>query len=280
MRATTECRVPAAPSRCLPLSLAVDGRPVRGQVWRAAEAGAEPSLLRVPLLLLHGLGCSSAAWGPALRCLGLQALDQPVYAPDMPGYGRSPGPAGALGIAELADWSARFLDAHRIARAHVAGSSMGCQVALAMARRHPERVGGVVLVGPTCGRQSGLGRYLAGLLVDGTRETLRYNSTLAWMYLQMGLPRYLATVRKMMQDDPLAAAGQVAATTLIVRGERDGIVSDAFAGELAAALPGGAFLRVPGAAHAAQFTRPDRFTALALAFLAGAQRGPSEAEPR
>jgi pimeloyl-ACP methyl ester carboxylesterase len=53
---------------------------------------------------------------------------------------------------ELADWAARFLDAQGIARAHVAGNSMGGQVALALARRHPTRVGGLVLAGPTMGR--------------------------------------------------------------------------------------------------------------------------------
>ncbi|MES4793041.1 MAG: hypothetical protein C4321_08700, partial [Chloroflexota bacterium] len=125
----------------------VDNRPV---AYRRVSAGAPSHVdraLALPLLLLHGLGCSSAAWAPTLRALQQQGLGQPVFAPDLPGYGASPGPETALGIDALADWAARFLDALGVARVCVAAHSMGCQVALALARRHPDRAGRVVLGG-------------------------------------------------------------------------------------------------------------------------------------
>ena len=87
---------------------------------------------------------------------------------------------------------------------------MGCQVALEVARRHPARVGGLVLVGPTTGaRRVPYWRYAVGLARDGFREPLRYNVVLMKMYVQMGLRRYLATVRKMMEDEPLTYAGEI-----------------------------------------------------------------------
>ena len=67
---------------------------------------------------------------------------------------------------ELADWAVRLMDALGVDRAHLAGNSMGCQVALALARRHPARVGGLVLVGPTAGeRYIPFWRYALGLLL-------------------------------------------------------------------------------------------------------------------
>jgi pimeloyl-ACP methyl ester carboxylesterase len=149
---------------------------------------------------------------------------------------------------------------------------MGCQVALALARRRPERVGALVLVGPTVGEQTvSFWRYALGLLLDGVQEPPAYNLRLARMYAQMGVPRYLATTRKMLEDEPLRHADEVQAPCLIVRGERDGIIPDPVARRLAAALPRGEFRRLYGAAHALQFSRPREFVEAALPFWARAE---------
>ena len=68
-------------------------------------------------------------------------LSCPVFVPDLPGFGCSPGPREVLGMEDLADWTARLMETLGVTRAHLAGNSMGCQVALALARRQPERVG-------------------------------------------------------------------------------------------------------------------------------------------
>ena len=250
----------------------VDGRPVRVHCLVAAPDSASAPAVTLPLILLHGLGCSSDAWQPALHVLAERCLVCPVYVPDMPGFGCSPGPAEALGMEELADWVVRLLDTLGLTRAHLAANSMGCQVALALARKHPERVGGLVLVGPTVGEQFiPFWRYAAGLLLDGVREPLVYNIVLARMYAQMGIPRYLETTRKMLEDQPLRSAGTVHTPCLIVRGQYDGIIPDAIARRLAAALPHGEFRRLSGAAHALQFSRPREFVETALGFWAAAE---------
>lgn len=165
--------------------LTVDGRDVRCHIADSAPDPVFSPALRLPIILLHGLGCSSDAWRPALNVLAARRLACPVFVPDMPGFGCSPGPKEALGMADLADWTVRLMDALGVERAHLAGNSMGCQVALALARRHPERVGGLVLVGPTVGEQYiPFWRYALGLLLDGIREPLIYNAVLARMYAQ------------------------------------------------------------------------------------------------
>jgi pimeloyl-ACP methyl ester carboxylesterase len=258
----------------------VDGREVYGRILSPSGEDTHRCHLTRPLLLLHGLGCSHEAWIPTLRCLAAEALDQPVVAPDMPGYGRSPGPPGALDIEELADWTVRLLDVLAIPSAHVAGSSMGCQVAMELARRHPARVESMLLVGPTTGhRFLSVGRYLIGLLHDGMQEPLRYNRTLLRMYRQMGLLRYLATAKKMLENDPLERPEAIRAPCLVVRGARDKIVPEPVARRLAAALPRGAFIEVEGAAHAVQFSAPERFTRITLSFLTGIEAFAGEIAP-
>jgi pimeloyl-ACP methyl ester carboxylesterase len=250
----------------------VDGRRVCGRVLHPAREGRERRRLERPLLLLHGLSCSADAWLPTLRRLEREGLDQPVIAPDMPGYGYSPGPRAALGIGELAGWAVRLLEALAIPEAHVVGNSMGCQVTLALARRHPARVGKVVLVGPTTGTHFvSVGQYLLGLMLDSLREPLRYNGLLLRMYWQMGPIRYFATAKAMLEDDPLDDPAAVAAPCMVIRGERDAILPEPVARRLAAAIPRGDFATVEGVAHAVQFSAPDRFTRIALAFLAGVE---------
>ena len=245
----------------------VDGRAVGVLTLNASNLSPSSAL---PVILLHGLGCSSDAWRPMLDVLSQRCVCFPVYVPDMPGFGCSPGPNKALNIPNLADWLARLMDTLGIPQAHFAGNSLGGQVLLSLARRHPARIGRLVLVGSTVGGDCiSLGRYAAGLLLDGFQEPPLYNVVLARMYAQMGLVRYLATTRAMLADEPLRSAEEIQTPCLVLRGARDGIIPDSVARRLAAALPNGRFRRLSGTAHAMEFTRPREFTEIALSFWAG-----------
>jgi 2-hydroxy-6-oxonona-2,4-dienedioate hydrolase len=244
----------------------IDGRAVR---YRRLEPTAD----REPIVLIHGLACSSAAFLPTLAHLAARADRPLVLAPDMPGYGRSEGPRRALDIPSLAAWHLAFLDALGLERVHLVGNSMGCQVALALARQAPARVISTALIGPTTGGETQpLWRYALGLVADSLAESPQYNWTLARMFLQMGLRRYLATVPHMLHDHPIAHATAVTCPTLIVRGEHDRIVSDRVAARLAAALPAGQWVEIPGVAHAVQFDRPEALCAQILPFFAASER--------
>ncbi len=246
-------------------TLTVDGRPVGVRVLSAASSSAD----MLSMILLHGLGCSADAWRPTLGSLAERGAG-PVYVPDMPGFGCSPGPKKALSINELADWLARVMDALGIPKANFAGNSLGGQVLLAFARRHPERLERLVLIGATVGGQYiSLARYAAGLVLDGIQEPPIYTAVLSRMYAQMGLVRYVGTTLAMLDDEPLEQTSEIQAPCLVLRGARDGIIPDPVARRLAAALPNGQFRRLSGTAHAMQFTRPREFTEIALSFWAG-----------
>lgn len=235
------------------------------------RAGAE--LTATPMLLIHGLGCSSAAFGPLMLRWDADAERRPALAPDMPGYGRSDAPRRALDIAALADWTLDFLDVMAVPRVHVVGHSMGCQVALALARRAPTRARSVTLIGPTTGDEcQGLLRYGLGLAADAFAESLAWNWTLTRMALQMGVRRYVPTLRHLLRDRPIAGAAAVRCPVLALRGVHDFIIRRDAAQRLAAALPLGLYRELPVGAHALQYTHPALFWAACRPFVDAAER--------
>lgn len=137
----------------------------------------------------------------------------------------------------------------------------------------------MTLIGPTTGSEGQrLWRYAVGLAMDSVFESLGYNLTLLRMWSQMGLRRYFLTVPFMLRDRPISLASRVACPVLVVRGQHDYIVRAGTARRLAAALPDGRLVEVPGVAHAVQFDRPGAFAELLLPFAAAAE-GDGEGTP-
>jgi pimeloyl-ACP methyl ester carboxylesterase len=98
-----------------------------------------------PLVLLHGLGSSRAAWNPVLAGLA-QHFD--VIAIDLPGFGESaPLPAAVEATpGALAGAVADFLTESGIEAPHLVGNSLGGWVATELARTYP--VASLTLLSP------------------------------------------------------------------------------------------------------------------------------------
>lgn len=96
--------------------------------------------MSAPLVLLHGWGLTPAVWQPLVERLPAELR---IHAPVLPGHGRA-APAGA----RLADWSDALRD-QLPAGAVVCGWSLGALVALDLARRHPDKVCRLMLIGAT-----------------------------------------------------------------------------------------------------------------------------------
>ena len=117
----------------------VDGKSVY------AATGGKPFDPKQPtVVFLHGAGGDHTIW--ALQTRWFAYHGRSVLALDLPGHGRSDGPA--LGsIAEAAQWLPRLLDAAGLEQAALIGHSMGALMSLATAAAAPERVWSLCLVG-------------------------------------------------------------------------------------------------------------------------------------
>jgi pimeloyl-ACP methyl ester carboxylesterase len=95
-----------------------------------------------PMVLLHGLGDEADTWR---HVIGPLAGSHHVFAPDLPGFGRSSLPRRRLTPTFLADVLLEFLPAAGIRSAVLIGSSLGASIAQVMAIRDPTRISRLVL---------------------------------------------------------------------------------------------------------------------------------------
>ncbi|MFJ7245309.1 alpha/beta fold hydrolase [Kitasatospora sp. NPDC098652] len=99
-----------------------------------------------PLVLLHAFPLNASMWSAQLDALpGLTGDEVRVLAPDQRGFGGTELGTDEPSLDLVADDLALLLDAAGIDRAVVGGLSMGGYVALAFARRHPDRLSGLLL---------------------------------------------------------------------------------------------------------------------------------------
>jgi 2-hydroxy-6-oxonona-2,4-dienedioate hydrolase len=133
-----------------------------------ARVSVAPAPPGPPVVLVHGLGVSSRYMIPTAQRL---APDYRVYAPDLPGSGRSDKPRHVLDIDQLADALAGWLRATGLHDAILVGNSLGCQTIATLALRHPGLVARAAFIGPTMDpRARTTFRQAWRLLIDSTRE--------------------------------------------------------------------------------------------------------------
>jgi pimeloyl-ACP methyl ester carboxylesterase len=97
-----------------------------------------------PIVLVHCFTCSLEWWSAITPHL---TREHRVVALDLLGHGGSEKPGSGYSMPEQADLVAATLKRLRVADATVVGHSLGGTVATALAERHPELVGSLVLVG-------------------------------------------------------------------------------------------------------------------------------------
>ncbi|MBW3593125.1 MAG: alpha/beta hydrolase [Actinobacteria bacterium] len=218
------------------------------------------------VVLVHGIGVTGRYLEPTMEAL---APHLRVYAPDLPGWGRSDRPPRALTIPEVADALAGWLDVVGIESPTLLANSMGCQVVVDLVARSRGRADRLVLVGPTVDPASRtMPRQAARLALDSLREPPSLVALIAADYLRFGPLRFLATARHALDDRIEQKLPLVEAPTLVVRGTRDALVSQEWATDAARLLPRGELATVPGRAHAVNYNAPLALGALVRDFIA------------
>lgn len=244
----------------------VGGRPVHFR----ASVDPLPSG-RLPVVLVHGVGVSSRYMVPTAERL---APHHPVYAPDLPGFGKTYKPRHVLTLRELGGALVGWMDAVGLERTALIGNSFGCQIVADVAVRHRGRVACAVLQGPTIDPAARtFGQQLWRWLRNTPGEASSQGLLIARDYLDCGIPRLLRTFRFALEDRIEERLPRMGMPTLVVRGERDRIVSQAWAETVARSLPNGRFVTIPGAAHTLNYAAPAAFVRVLRPFLAGVPRG-------
>jgi 2-hydroxy-6-oxonona-2,4-dienedioate hydrolase len=225
----------------------------------------------LPIVLVHGIGVASRFMVPAAEAL---APYHRVYAPDLPGFGKSSKPAHVLNVAELADALAGWTRAIGLERATFLGNSFGCQIVVDLAVRYPELVERVVLQGPTMDPQARTAwQQITRLLRNSRREPLSHGLISAREYPRCGLRQLLKTFRYALEDHIEEKLPHVRVAALVVRGSKDPIVPQRWAEKATRLLPMGELAIVPNAPHTVVYDAPLELARVVLPFLRGDQEG-------
>lgn len=252
------------------MKFSVDGRAVF-----AAASGKDIDPGQKLIVFLHGAGADHSVWALQSRWFAYHGAN--VLAVDLPGHGRSEGPA-LTDIGALADWTARLIAAAGAERAALVGHSMGALVALEAAARYRDLIERVALVGAAAqmpvhadllaAAQANSQDAIAMVSLWGLGAPAVLGGCAApgqWML--GGTQRLLQmTAPGVMHADLAAcnaygtghvAAANVACPVLLVLGERDLMIPLKAGKALAALIPGARVIQLPGAGHMLMTERPD-----------------------
>jgi pimeloyl-ACP methyl ester carboxylesterase len=248
---------------------------------------------RPSLVLVHGGGNDHSAWGLQSRYFAHHGHN--VLVPDLPGHGRSEGVAPAT-IEAYADWLWRFLDAAGVARAHLAGHSMGSLIVLAAAAQQPARALSLVLIGPSDHMQVHPDLLAAAAANDPRAWELitdwgfgkpahRGGHQAPGLWLRGGGRALLASCPPDVLGSDLAAcdgwtgaldkAAKIACPALFLMGDGDRMTPVRASAGLRAAIAGARSVVLPATGHMIMVERPNETIDAMAEFLAEFREGAS-----
>jgi len=244
-----------------------------------------------PLLMIMGLGASSARWDPAL--VENLARSLKVITFDNRGAGRSDKPDVPYSIRMFADDAAGVLDSLGIARAHIFGVSMGGMIAQEFALTYPKRVATLTLGCTTAGGAHTVPPPPESIaILTAPREGVPYDEILRRSWPLGYTPDYIRDHRDYLEaeiarslEDPTPPFAfqrqfegtltlnvwdrlpQIKAPTFVVTGAEDVLIPAKNSEILAARIPGARLHVIEGAGHGFMTQARDEFARIFLPFV-------------
>src|SRR6266850_6001528 len=236
------------------------------------------------LVLLHGIGSSSAGWLCQLESLAGYRL----IAWDAPGYGESDFLPGATPRpADYAQALHELIDRLLLKDVVLVGNSLGCLMAGAYAAAHAERVRSMVLLGPAGGygglpdkdqklrgRLDELDRIGPDGLAEQRSPTLIAKNSPAfalelvrWSQRRIKPQGYRQALHCLAQGRLAEDARRFAKKVLVACGAEDVITPEAGCKAIAAAFPRAEYRTLAGVGHAPQIEAPDTINPLIGGFV-------------
>lgn len=217
------------------------------------------------VVLVHGVIVSGRYLLPTAIEL---ARDAAVVVPALPGYASGEARHRAPSLATLADATVGAGAAAGHGRVALVANSFGTQIATEAAIRHPDAVTSLVLIGPTIDpRARNAVRQALRWLACAPHEHRSVLAVMARDVADMGLPRALRLVDGMLRDRIEERLPRVQQPALVVRGQRDRIVPQRWAAEVARLLPNARLAVMPGAGHMPNWSAAPALAALVREFL-------------
>ncbi len=225
-----------------------------------------------PLVLLHGGFCTVETFDGLTPAF---AEHYAVHLPERRGHGRTPDVAGPITYDAMAGDTIAFLDAVGVSGAHLVGWSDGAVVALLVARRRPDLVGRLVLIGQPV-NPDGMPDEMRKMLSHGM-NTEMLPPLLKGLYAATSpdgpehfdvVAQKLFALFKIEPDMGLDELAGVSARTLMLIGDDD-LCTVGHAEAVRRALPDARLAVVPDATHTLPMDKPDLTAAIVLDFLAG-----------
>ncbi|MFD4654941.1 alpha/beta fold hydrolase [Kitasatospora sp. NPDC058444] len=248
-----------------------------------------------PLVLLHAFPLNASMWSSQLDTLpGLTGDDARVLAPDQRGFGGTGLGADEPSLDLVADDLALLLDAAGIERAVVGGLSMGGYVALAFARRHPDRLSGLLLANTRATADTDAARAnrerVAAAVTARDSVRLLLDEKVAAGQLGPDSQHLVERVEAMVAAAPPAAVAwaqramaarpdamdvlaALRVPTAIVAGALDALVAPEEAELMLRARPDAELTVLPGVGHLSALEAPEAFDAVVRALLARVAAG-------
>lgn len=261
--------------------------------------GEDPEATRPVLVLVHGMAGSSAAWRWVMPAL---AERYTVIAPDLPGHGDSVKAGQDCSLGAHANALRDLLVALGVERVTLVGQSLGGGVALQFAYQHPSRCERLVLVS-----SGGLGRevswilralafpgveFLAPVLFPALVRDVGNQVSRGLRRIGLRAPRleeewrsyvsltdpesraaFMRTLRAVVDIGGQSVSAQdrlylsSLLPTLIVWGERDGIIPVAHARRAHEAMPASRLVVFEESGHFPHVEEPARFAATLVDFI-------------
>ncbi|HEY6285361.1 MAG TPA: alpha/beta hydrolase [Ktedonobacteraceae bacterium] len=225
-----------------------------------------------PVVLIHGLGSSAETWAALMPLLSKECL---VYAPDLPGFGRTPLAPEGTNIRTHVLYLERFLDLLGYPRVTLVGNSLGGWITTRFAVEHPERVERLYLL-----NSAGLGLRRKNLHSPYVEDRIAAKRSLENLLgYSLPVPKFVLDALVRNSQTPAYAGfirgydpreeldtvlADVQVPTTIIWGERDNLLPLICAHDFHKGIANSELLLLPRVGHMPQIQNPAKVASIII----------------
>lgn len=220
-----------------------------------------------PVVMIHGLSGSQRWWDRNVEAF---SSGHQVLTVDLVGFGgnrRFLGGELPLPFDDAASVLGRWISSSFDESVHLIGHSMGGQIAILIAAAYPENVRSLVLVSSTGipFRVEPLSHARNAMRLR--RSTLSFGPVVARDFLRAGPTAVALAAARLLRADATEAMRALTMPVLLVWGERDPLVPEAYASEMLERIVGSRIEFIPSAGHIPMWENASAFNESVLGFL-------------